>query len=102
VFQNLVSNALRFAGDAAPLVTIAAEPRERDVLVRVRDNGIGIPAEHHETIFRPFARLHGAERPGTGMGLAISRRIVERHGGRIWVESEPGRGSTFFFTLPRG
>jgi PAS domain S-box-containing protein len=101
VFQNLIANALRFAGDAAPVVAIAAEPRERDVLVRVRDNGIGIPAEHHETIFRPFARLHGAERPGTGMGLAISRRIVERHGGRIWVESELGQGATFCFTLPR-
>jgi PAS domain S-box-containing protein len=100
VFQNLIANALRFSGDATPLVTITAEPRERDVLVRVRDNGIGIAAEHHETIFRPFARLHGAERPGTGMGLTISRRIVERHGGRIWVESEPGLGATFHFTLP--
>jgi PAS domain S-box-containing protein len=100
VFQNLLSNAVRFSGDATPMVTIRAESRERDVLVSVRDNGIGIPAEHHETIFRVFERLHGPDLPGTGMGLAISRRIVERHGGRIWVESEPGSGATFYFTLP--
>jgi PAS domain S-box-containing protein len=100
VFQNLLSNALRFSGDATPLVAIGAETREHDVLVSVRDNGIGIPPEHHETIFRVFERLHGPDLPGTGMGLAISRRIVERHGGRIWVESEPGNGATFYFTLP--
>lgn len=102
VFQNLVANALRFRGDEAPLISVGAEPRERDVLVSVSDNGIGIPAAHHETIFRVFERLHGFERPGTGMGLAICRRILERHGGRIWVESRAKRGATFYFTLPRG
>lgn len=102
VFQNLVANALRFRGPSRPIICIGAEPRERDVLVYVRDNGIGIPAQHHETIFRVFERLHGRELPGTGVGLAICRRILERHGGRIWVESDPGQGATFYFTLPRG
>jgi len=63
------------------------------VLICVRDNGIGVPTTHQQTIFRVFERLNGGERPGTGMGLAICRRIVERHGGRIWLESEPGRGA---------
>ncbi len=102
VFQNLVANALRFRGEAAPVVSVSAEPRTTDVLISVSDNGIGIPRAHHETIFRVFERLHGFEQPGTGMGLAICRRILERHGGRIWVESEPRGGSTFYFTLPRG
>jgi len=101
VFQNLVSNALRFRGPDRPIICVSAEPRERDVLICVRDNGIGVPPNHHETIFRVFERLNGGERPGTGMGLAICRRIVERHGGRIWVESEPGRGAAFYFTLVR-
>jgi PAS domain S-box-containing protein len=102
VFQNLVANALRFRGEERPIISVGAETRERDVLIYVRDNGIGIPAAHHETVFRVFERLHGGERPGTGMGLAICRRILERHGGRIWVESQPGRGAAFYFTLPRG
>lgn len=101
VFQNLVANALRFRGAERPVVSVGAEPRARDVLVYVRDNGIGIPEAHHETIFRVFERLHGGERPGTGMGLAICRRILERHGGRIWVESALGAGATFYLTLPR-
>jgi PAS domain S-box-containing protein len=102
VFQNLVANALRFRGEDAPVISVAAEPRNHDVLVSVSDNGIGIERAHHETIFRVFERLHGFERPGTGMGLAICRRILERHGGRIWVESRAQRGATFYFTLPRG
>jgi len=102
VFQNLVSNALRFRGDEPPIIRVGAEPRERDVLIHVRDNGIGIPTVHHELIFRVFERLHSGERPGTGMGLAICRRILERHGGRIWVDSQPRGGATFYFTLPRG
>lgn len=102
VFQNLVANALRFRGEERPIVCVGAEPREHDVLVYVRDNGIGIAEIYHETIFRVFERLHGGDRPGTGVGLAICRRILERHGGRIWVESQPRGGATFFFTLPRG
>ena len=102
MFQNLVANALRFRGEEPPVISVGAEPREHDVLVSVSDNGIGIAPAHHETVFRVFERLHGFERPGTGMGLAICRRILERHGGRIWVESRASRGATFYFTLPRG
>jgi len=101
VFQNLLANALRFRAEAAPIVTVGSVPREAHVLVFVRDNGRGIALEHHETVFRPFERVHADVREGSGMGLAICRRIVERHGGRIWVESEPGRGATFCFTLRR-
>jgi PAS domain S-box-containing protein len=100
VFQNLLANSLRFRSSSAPVVAIGSEARERDALVFVRDNGIGIAAAHHETVFRVFERAHAEVREGSGMGLAICRRIVERHGGRIWVESEPGQGATFYFTLP--
>jgi signal transduction histidine kinase/DNA-binding NarL/FixJ family response regulator len=100
VFQNLLANALRFRAPAAPVIAVGATPRERDALVFVRDNGIGIAAEHHETVFRVFERAHTQVREGSGMGLAICRRIVERHGGRVWVESQPGEGATFYFTLP--
>ena len=100
VFQNLLANALRFRSAAAPVIAVGAEVRELDALVFVRDNGIGIAPAHHETVFRVFERAHAEVREGSGMGLAICRRIVERHGGRVWVESEPGVGSTFYFTLP--
>jgi PAS domain S-box-containing protein len=100
VFQNLLANALRFRSAAAPVIAVSAVRRERDVLVVVRDNGIGIPASHHESVFGVFERAHTEVREGSGMGLAICRRIVERHGGRIWVESLPGEGATFYFTLP--
>jgi len=101
VFQNLISNALRFRSDAAPVITIGSVPRDAHVLVFVRDNGRGIAREHHDSVFRVFERVHPDVREGSGMGLAICRRIVERHGGRIWVESEPGKGATFCFTLRR-
>ena len=100
VFQNLLANALRFRSAAPPAIAVGATARGRDALVFVRDNGIGIAAEHHEAVFRVFERAHADVREGSGMGLAICRRIVERHGGRVWVESEPGRGATFYFTLP--
>jgi len=101
VFQNLLANAVRFRSPAAPVISVGASARERDALVFVRDNGLGIAPAHHESIFRVFERAHPDVRDGSGMGLAICRRIVERHGGRIWVESEPGQGATFYFTLPR-
>lgn len=101
VFENLLSNAIKFRGPEPPRVHVWAEPRDRQWVFAVQDNGIGIEPEERERIFAPFQRLHsGAQYPGEGLGLALARRIVERHGGRIWLESQPGRGSTFYFTLP--
>ena len=102
VFHHLITNALRFhVPDHHPDVTISAEARDGEWVFSVTDNGIGIEAQYLERIFGVFKRLHTQEAyPGTGMGLAICKKIIERHGGRIWVESEPGKGSTFFFTLP--
>lgn len=102
LFQNLVGNALKYRkADQAPLVHISAEQKGAEWVVSVRDNGIGFDPEDASVIFEPFKRLHSAEEyPGTGVGLAICRRIVQAHGGRIWAESKPGEGTTFCFTLP--
>ncbi len=103
LFQNLVSNAIKFRRpDAAPSVRIAAAEGEREWIFTVADDGIGINAEAHERVFMLFQRLHTAdEYPGSGIGLATCKKIVERMGGRIWVESQVGAGATFHFTLPK-
>jgi PAS domain S-box-containing protein len=101
LFQNLIGNALKYhRPDEPPRIHVSAERSKSVWIFAVRDNGIGIEAEHAEKIFAPFKRLHGAEFAGSGIGLAICQRVVERYGGRVWVESEYGQGSTFRFTLP--
>ncbi|MBU0663665.1 MAG: GAF domain-containing protein [Proteobacteria bacterium] len=101
LFQNLIANAIRYHGAEPPRITINATCQQNEWLFSVSDNGIGIAPEFYQRIFAIFQRLHTrAEYPGTGIGLAICQKIVERHGGKIWVESKEGSGSTFFFTLP--
>jgi signal transduction histidine kinase len=100
LFQNLISNAIKFRGDKVPFIEIDAKKKNSFWLFMVRDNGIGIDADHFDRIFLVFQRLHGrGEYPGSGIGLAICKKIVELHGGQIWVESKVGHGSAFCFTL---
>jgi len=101
VFQNLIGNALKYHSEQPPRISVTAAERPREWIFSVEDNGIGIRAEYQTQIFGIFKRLHGDEYPGTGIGLATCKKIVNRHGGTIWVESEPGKGSRFLFTLPR-
>jgi len=100
LFRNLIDNALRYRGDAAPHIEIEATLDRDHWVFSVSDNGIGIDPKYLPDLFAPFKRLHGSEIPGTGLGLAICKRIIAAHGGRIWIESEPGKGSRFLFTLP--
>jgi light-regulated signal transduction histidine kinase (bacteriophytochrome) len=101
LLQNLVSNGIKFRKEEDPQVRVECTRQGRDWLFTVQDNGIGLDQQYSDKIFVIFQRLHTKEEyPGSGIGLAISKKIVERHGGRIWVESEPGKGSSFHFTLP--
>jgi chemotaxis family two-component system sensor kinase Cph1 len=100
VFQNLISNAIKFRTDQPPRLEIVAKRANREWLVSIADNGEGFDSDYAEQIFLPFKRLHGSDTPGSGIGLATCKRIVERLGGRIWAEAAKGKGATFYFTLP--
>jgi len=101
LFQNLIANAIRYRREATPTILIQSEFKDNQWLISVQDNGIGIKSQNFERIFAIFQRLHSRDKyPGTGIGLAVCQKIVERHRGHIWVESEFGVGTTFLFTLP--
>ena len=100
VFRHLIRNAVIYRADRPPEITIEAQSAGGEWVVSVSDNGPGIEPQFVDRIFEPYARLHGKSIPGNGLGLTICRAIVEGNGGRMWVESKPGEGATFFFTLP--
>lgn len=100
VFQNLIANAVKFRREDPPRIHVSAVRKEDEWVFSVRDNGIGIAPDYKDRIFNIFQRLHGREYPGVGIGLSLCRRIIERHGGSIWFESEAGKGTTFYFTIP--
>jgi PAS domain S-box-containing protein len=99
LFQNLIGNAVKYRSEAPAEVRISAQRSGPDWVIKIHDNGIGIPKEHHQRVFGLFTRLHTHEVPGAGIGLAVCKKIIEERGGAIWVESEPGAGSTFCFTI---
>jgi light-regulated signal transduction histidine kinase (bacteriophytochrome) len=100
LFRELIANAIKFRAEGEPQIQVSASTSDESTTFSVRDNGIGIDPGYHEQIFGIFKRLHGREFPGTGMGLAVCKRIVEQRGGAIWVESEAGSGATLSFTVP--
>lgn len=100
VFTSLIENAIKFRSEAEPEIEISVESRTGEWVFSVRDNGIGIQTRHRQSVFHIFKRLNGDRYSGAGAGLAISHDIIQRHGGKIWLESEPGSGTTFFFSLP--
>lgn len=103
VFQNLIGNAIKYSRpNVRTVVQVSSARQDSEWLIGVRDNGIGIEPQFLDAVFAPFKRLHGRSIPGTGMGLAMCRRVIEAHGGRIWVESVVGEGSAFYFTFPSG
>jgi chemotaxis family two-component system sensor kinase Cph1 len=99
-FASLIENSIKFRGEQRPEIRVNAIPGETECLFSVRDNGLGIDPKYNDRIFGVFKRVHNDAYPGAGMGLPIAKRIIEQHGGRIWVESALGQGATFFFTLP--
>ena len=101
VFQNLITNAIKFHGQNLPEIHISSQKGQNEWIFSIADNGIGIETRHQEQIFEVFKRLHNREQyPGNGIGLSIIKKIITHHGGKIWVKSEPGEGSTFYFTIP--
>jgi len=100
IFQNLIGNAIRYRSAETPRIHITARPMDEAWLFSCRDNGIGIAPSYHAQVFEPFKRLHGAEIPGSGIGLAVCKKIIQRYGGKIWVESFKDEGATFYFTIP--
>jgi two-component system, chemotaxis family, sensor kinase Cph1 len=102
IFQNLIANAIKFHAEEPPRVEVRGEDRNGEWIFSVKDNGIGIEERFKDKIFVMFQRLHTRDKyPGTGIGLAICKKIIERHKGRIWIESIPGKGSTFYLTIPK-
>ena len=100
LFQNLISNAIKFRSESAPIIKISAERADRHWLFKVEDNGIGIDMKFKDQVFQIFSRLHSQDKyPGSGIGLSICKKILERHGGQIWLESASGQGTTIFFTI---
>jgi len=100
VFEHLLSNSIKYRSEEAPNIEVSAQEDTNAYKISVRDNGVGVKPDYHQAIFAPFKRLHGKEIPGVGLGLAICRKIVASHGGKIWVESDGQKGSTFHFTVP--
>jgi chemotaxis family two-component system sensor kinase Cph1 len=100
LFQNLIGNAIRFRSQEAPRIHVTAGHEDDEWTFSVKDNGIGIEEQYKDRIFDLFQRLHSRGYSGTGIGLSVCKRIVERHGGKIWLESRVGKGSTFYFTIP--
>ena len=101
VFRNLIGNAIKYRSSDAPRIHVSAMGRDSEWVVSIADNGMGIDPRYADTVFVLFKRLHGREKSGSGVGLAVCKEIIEHHGGRIWFDSVPGRGSTFHFTLPQ-
>ena len=101
LFQNIISNAIKYRGEETPEIHVSADNIDDEYIFSIKDNGIGIDQKHLDRIFKIFKRLHTREKyDGTGIGLAISKRIIQKHRGKIWAESELGKGTTFYFTIP--